>query len=250
MASWRLSSVTAGKTVRRWRSRNVTTLPTGICCPGKRVSISCSSIVAEAVPPGGRGRGFAPRGETACSGRTGGQCNGGCGGPVLDAEVAYLGLFVEVVVRRLGSQDGGVITTRPDEAPAGGGVAVCRLDATRRAGRRRRRSACRPGWWAGGRGGPRLRAGGSRSRSRCRAARRSQGWRGEREVASRRDAGVRGRSSGDAGVLAAVSEHCGSSLARNLTSAGRDRRCPREAGRPAGRRRAHRCQPRARRASR
>ena len=44
----RRSSVTAGKTVRRWRSRNVTTFPTGNCCPGKRVSIGCSGRLGTA----------------------------------------------------------------------------------------------------------------------------------------------------------------------------------------------------------
>ncbi len=51
-------------------------------------------------------------------------------------------------------------------------------------------------------------------------------------------------------ALATVSGHCRSPPARHLTSAGRGRRHPREAGRPAGRRRARHCQPRARRASR
>ena len=85
---------------------------------------------------------------------------------------------------------------------------------------------------------------------RPRWRRRSAGGRLTAEVASGGNAGVRGRSSGDAGRLAAVSEHCRSPLARNLTSAGRDRRRPRESGRAAGRRRARRCQPRAPRASR
>ena len=47
MASWRRSSVTVPRTVRRLRSSSVTTLPTGNRCLGKRVSIGCSDIVVE-----------------------------------------------------------------------------------------------------------------------------------------------------------------------------------------------------------
>ena len=41
---------------------------------------------------------------------------------VLDVEVAHLGLVVEVVVGHVGSWGDGVITMRPNEIPAGGGV--------------------------------------------------------------------------------------------------------------------------------
>ena len=63
-----------------------------------------------------------------------------------------------------------------------------------------------------------------------------------------RDAGE--SSSEDGGGLAAVSEYWRPSRARNLTSGGRDRRRPRESGRPAGRRSEHCSRPRGLQASR
>ena len=64
--------------------------PHGELLPGEAVSIGCS----------GRLPRFAWR-RGACSGRDGRSVRGGCGGPVLDVEVVYLGLVVEVVVRHV-----------------------------------------------------------------------------------------------------------------------------------------------------
>ena len=72
--------------------------------------------------------------------------HGGCGGPVLDVEVAYLSLVAGVVVRHLR-----VVGRRRDhDDPERGAcgrrdTAGCRRDAAPRAGLRRRRSARRPG---------------------------------------------------------------------------------------------------------
>ncbi len=56
------------------------------------------------------------------AGGNGRSVHGGFGGPVLDVEVAHLGLVVEVVVGHVQIVGGGVITTSPNEVPAGGGV--------------------------------------------------------------------------------------------------------------------------------
>ncbi len=52
----RRRSVTVPKRVRRWRSRNVTTLPTGNCCPGKRVSIGSRRARIGPIPSTGPSR--------------------------------------------------------------------------------------------------------------------------------------------------------------------------------------------------
>ena len=66
--------VTVPKTVRRSRSTNVTTLPTGNGCPGKRVSVGCSGIVVEERAARRPLTRFAWCAELLAPGATGGQC--------------------------------------------------------------------------------------------------------------------------------------------------------------------------------
>ena len=89
-----------------------------------------SNIMVESVPPGGRPvdtvRLAAGVLAPAANGRS---AHAGCGGPVLDVEVAHPGLVVEVVVRHVRVVGGGVITTRPTGSRREAGSAGCRCDA-------------------------------------------------------------------------------------------------------------------------
>ena len=170
MASRRRSSVTVPKTVRGSRSRNVTAaLPTGNCCPGKPVSISCSGIMVESVPPSD-GRSGSPDGGGWVLRPHDRSVHGGCGGPVLDVEVVHLGLVVEVVVRHLRVVGRGRDHDEP-ERRAGGrrGRPAVDVIRNRELGRDVDVRERRPGWRANGRERPPLRAAGSRYRGRlCR----------------------------------------------------------------------------------
>ena len=144
--------------------------------------------------------------------------HGGCGEPVLDVDVAHLGLFVEVAVRRLR-----VVGRRRDHG-----------EPERGAGGRRGRPAVDV-----------MRHGepGRDVDVRCVDLDGGQVVEGDRGFA-RAGLGIADDSVGGCRV------GCLLGCARNLTSADRDRRRPQKAGRPAGRRRERRFRPRGVRALR
>ena len=175
------------------------------------------------VKRGGRvGRESRPRGRRVSAG-----CllrphersvHGGCGGPLLDVDVSHLGLFVEVAVRRLR-----VVGRRRDHG-----------EPERGAGGRRSRPAVdvmRQGEPCGDVDAGRVDLDGG------------QVVEGDRGFA-RAGLGLEDDSVGGCRV------GCLLGPARNLTSAGRDRRRPQESGRPSGRRRELRSRPRGVRALR
>ena len=172
--------------------------------------------------------------------------HGGCGGPVLDVEVAHLGLVVEVVVRHLR-----VVGRRPDhdepERVTGGRRGRAAVDVMRHRDPdghvAMTTTTQQPGVPFHVATGVLFQVAISIVDVRRVDLDGGQVVEGDRRFA-RPSLGLEDDSVGGCRV------GCLSGCARNLTSAGRDRRRPREAGRPAGRRRERRCQPRGVRASR